>query len=99
MLKAQYIPYNLIFKTPSGTSRGVLEEKTSYFLKIWNESNPEIYGLGECSLIKGLSPDNELEIISQLDAICVNPNLIDSAYLQALEHLPALKFAVEMALL
>jgi o-succinylbenzoate synthase len=44
------------FKNPSGTSRGVLTEKQAWFLHL--EAN-EKKGLGECSIIPGLSPDFE----------------------------------------
>lgn len=42
------------FKQPSGTSRGVLTEKISWFIEIEQE---KIKGIGECSIIPGLSPD------------------------------------------
>lgn len=44
------------FKTPSGTSRGVLSEKQAWFLTIGAQ---EKTGMGECSIIPGLSPDFE----------------------------------------
>ena len=42
------------FKQPSGTSRGVLTEKHAWFLKI---SDGIKEGIGECSVLPGLSPD------------------------------------------
>jgi o-succinylbenzoate synthase len=42
------------FKNPSGTSRGILTEKQAWFLHIESEGK---IGLGECSVIPGLSPD------------------------------------------
>lgn len=44
------------FKTPSGTSRGVLTEKQAWFIQILENGK---IGLGECSVITGLSPDFE----------------------------------------
>lgn len=42
------------FKNPAGTSRGVLTEKNSWQVRIyWNNS----MGLGECSVLPGLSPE------------------------------------------
>ncbi len=46
-MKATYAPYKLHFITPGGTSRGVLHDKDTYFIKIWDENNPEKYGIGE----------------------------------------------------
>ena len=51
--RATYAPYRLIFKSPSGTSRGILTVKDTYFLKIWDAENPDIFGIGECALFKG----------------------------------------------
>ncbi len=50
-------PYMLKMAHPCGTSRGVLTEKPTYFIKIFDERNPEIYGLGECAVFPGLSPE------------------------------------------
>lgn len=58
MLKAQYCRYMLQFKQPATTSRAVMTEKETYFIKIWEEECPEIFGLGECALFRGLSCDD-----------------------------------------
>ena len=70
MLKAQYFPYTLKFNFPAGTSRGILKTKLTYFITL---SDGVKFGIGECSLFKGLSYDdnsdyeNELiEVISKL---------------------------------
>ncbi len=42
------------FKTPSGTSRGVLTEKYAWFITLTADGKT---GTGECSIIQGLSPD------------------------------------------
>jgi o-succinylbenzoate synthase len=42
------------FKNPSGTSRGILTEKQAWFLHLTSNDKK---GLGECSVIPGLSPD------------------------------------------
>ena len=44
MLKASYQKYLLHFKEPSGTSRGVLTDKETYFIRIWDELRPEVVG-------------------------------------------------------
>ncbi len=56
-MRLSYAPYILKFKNPAGTSRGVLLNKPTYILKIWDENNPEIFGLGEASVFPGLSPE------------------------------------------
>ena len=64
MLQLGYKKHVFNFKRPAGTSRGVLQQKTSYYLTVWDTEAPEIKGIGECSTIKGLSPDPWGEIVS-----------------------------------
>ena len=47
------------FKVPSGTSRGILKEKDSWFLQI-NKGLKS--GIGECSIIDGLSIESAEQI-------------------------------------
>lgn len=56
-MKLRFEKKTFHFKRASGTSRGVLTEKHAWFLEIWNEDQPDIIGIGECSVIPGLSPD------------------------------------------
>lgn len=56
-MKLRFEKKTFHFKRASGTSRGVLTEKHAWFLEIWNEDQPDIIGIGECSIIPGLSPD------------------------------------------
>ncbi|MDE5842712.1 MAG: o-succinylbenzoate synthase [Muribaculaceae bacterium] len=50
-------PYMLKFRQPAGTSRGVLTEKPTYLLKLWDERDPEVFGIGEAAVFPGLSPE------------------------------------------
>ena len=52
-MKLNYYKKALSFKTPAGTSRGVLEDKPSWIL--FFDEEPLLRG--ECSIIPGLSPD------------------------------------------
>ena len=56
-MKLGICPYMLYFKEPAGTSRGVLFEKPTYLLKVWDERQPEVFGLGEAAVFPGLSPE------------------------------------------
>ncbi len=95
MLKAGFTKHTLIFKRPSGTSRGVLTTKDSWFIKVWDEANPTVFGLGEGSLIYGLSPDPVEDYENKLTEVVENINEInDSANLQ---KFPSVKFALETA--
>ena len=61
--------YTLNFKKPSGTSRGILLKKHSYFFISLN--GDFIYpAIGECSLIEGLSPDPMTGYEAKLNELC-----------------------------
>ncbi len=93
-MKARFTKKTFHFKRPSGTSRGVLTEKHAWFLEIWNETNPAIIGIGECSIIPGLSPDfvDFKNYEAKIAETCSNPNL-------DLCNWPSIKFGLETALL
>ena len=44
MLRATYTRYILKFKQPAGTSRGILTEKETWFVKVWYSEQPERTG-------------------------------------------------------
>lgn len=56
-MRLAYAPYILKFHEPAGTSRGVMTEKPTFLLKLYDESDPGVYGLGEASVFPGLSPE------------------------------------------
>jgi len=90
----RYKPLILFFRRPSGTSRGILTEKHSWILEISNPDTPQIIGLGECSIIEGLSPDyiDQEQYVSKLNELCDDPTIDLTDY-------PSLKFGFESALL
>lgn len=99
MLKADYQYYPLNFKQASGTSRGVLTQKDSWFIRIWDHKNPDVIGIGECSIIKGLSYDDRDGYESKIKEVC---DSIDDYwyYLEdGLIEWPSIYFGLEMAFL
>lgn len=56
-MRLEYAPYLLNFKEPGGTSRGILTQKPTYFIKVYEEENPSRFGIGEAALFPGLSPE------------------------------------------
>ena len=95
MFKADFTSYLLKFKKPSGTSRGVLNSKKSWFIKIWNVNNPSVFGIGECSPITGLSIDPIEKIEKKLFEICKSINNLKTINL---ERFPCIQFGLETAL-
>lgn len=97
MVNASYISRPLRFKRPSGTSRGVLVDKPCWYIRLGDERGST--GLGEVSLIPGLSIEDPEEIEIQLDHVCKlisNGQMVPS---QPLPALPGIQFALESALL
>jgi len=70
MLQAAYQKYTLHFTFKAGTSRGVLTERDTYYVKLWDSGNPAVYGLGECAPLRGLSVDDVPTYETYLNAIC-----------------------------
>ena len=68
-MEAYYFKHLLKFKSPSGTSRGVLKTKDSWFIVIRNQNR---IGVGECSIIEGLSPDPIQTFEKTLNEVCKN---------------------------
>ena len=98
MYTASVEKYTLTFKRPSGTSRGVLVEKDSWFLNIWKTNEPSIIGKGEASIIKTLSPDWDENYESKLEEVTEQINDY-IANIDLLKTFPSILFAVETALL
>lgn len=69
-MRLSYAPCRLRFKEPAITSRDTMTEKLTCFIKVYDESNPEVYGLGEAAIFPGLSPeadaDYELKLLELL---------------------------------
>lgn len=96
MLKADFTPYKIPFKTPILTSRGGMNHKYGYFITIENGSNK---GIGECSIIKGLSRDNLDTLPNILRFVCDKIEQWDVIKNDIIKTHPAIIFAVESALL
>ncbi len=99
MLQASFTKYPLTFKRPSGTSRGILTEKTCYFLKVNDSENTTVYGIGEVSIIEGLSMDDASQLEGKLNWLCQHINESPKDLNQALLDFPAIRMGLEMALL
>lgn len=95
-MKAAYCKYDLIFHHPAITSRAVMNCKETYFIKVWDENCPDVYGIGECALFRGLSAEDTPEYEQQLRDICLN---IDRIAEIDLSGYSSIQFGVETAIL
>jgi len=95
-LTAEYRQHDLIFKKPSGTSRGILTSKTSYFILVHHNDKT---GIGECGLLKGLSCDDVPEYETVLKNVCSEIHRYEYWLNEGLIKYPSIRFGLEMALL
>lgn len=98
-LFASFEAHTLIFKLPSGTSRGILTEKKLWIIQLW-WTDSAVVGLGECSVIPGLSPDysDPISYEKRLTEIVRNP-LHFLMHPELLANEPSLLFGLETAFL
>lgn len=87
----------LVFKRPARTSRGDLAGRTIYLVHA--EAADGRRGLGECSPIPGLSPENPLCVEKDLAYACRMAEEQQGIPATALQQAPAIRFALESALL
>ena len=95
-MKASYKKYTLHFKRPSGTSRGVMTEKETWFLFLEDDGK---IGIGECGLLRGLSVDDRPDYEEKLQWVCQNIHLGKDKLWDELLEFPSIQFGVEMAFL
>jgi o-succinylbenzoate synthase len=95
-MKASFFPYRLEFKQASGTSRGILKSKETWFIKIEDE---HATGFGECGMFRGLSCDDRPDFESKLKWVCHHIDLGLEQLLIELIDFPSIQFGLEMAFL
>ncbi len=104
-LTLDYQKHTLQFKFDAGTSRGVLREKDTWIIKI-SENGSNLFGLGECGPLKGLSIENGEEValeLTRLQHVIHDFELpgLDKLYdlAEELTTLASVRFALETAFL
>lgn len=93
-MKATYQKYILNFKRPSGTSRGVMNVKETWFLVLEQDGKK---GIGECGILRGLSADDRPDYEAKIQWTCQNIHLGKDQLWEALIEFPSIQFGVEMA--
>ena len=95
-MKATYFKYILHFKQASGTSRGVLIDKETWFIVLEKDGKK---GIGECGILRGLSADDRPDYEEKLQWVCQNIHLGEAQLWGALLEFPSIQFGIEMAFL
>ena len=94
-MRLQFAPYMLKFKQPAGTSRGVLTEKITCFMRIFDENKPDEFGIGEGAIYPGLSPEADDRFFYKLMELQANVRL---GLPTDLSHFPSLQSGFEQCI-
>lgn len=93
-MKATYYKHILEFKRPSGTSRGILKTKETWFIVL---KDGDKRGIGECGILRTLSIDDRPDYEEKLKWTCDHIDLGKDRLWQELIEFPSIQFGVEMA--
>ena len=95
-MEFNFTKHTLDFIKPGGTSRGVLKSKDSWI--IFAKANNELIGIGECSIINGLSPDPVKKIEHKIEKLLDkwrSKGFDNDDFPVDLKGFPALRFGIE----
>src|SRR5688572_29325039 len=105
-LQASLTKKTFHFNFTARTSRGRMNDRTSWFIKIWDDAKPDIVGIGECAPLPGLSiddkPDFEETLRKTLDNVQKlngKASLLEDAVALVPSGYPSIVFGIETALL
>lgn len=105
-LHATYFKKIFKFGFEARTSRGPMNDRCSWFVKVWSDNNPNVIGFGECGPLPGLSVDAVPDFESKLASVVNNITSLklDALVFQRLSEIippqfPAITFGMETALL
>lgn len=95
------------FNFTARTSRGRMKNRVSWFIKLWDDRDPAVFGLGECAPLPGLSIDDKPDYEEVLNGVAAKADMLkltSSALLQdsaslVPEGYPSIIFGLETALL
>lgn len=93
-MTAKYHKYILDFKRPSGTSRGVMTTKETWFITLENNGKQ---GIGECGILRGLSIDDRPDYETKLKWVCQNIHIGLAILVDELKEFPSIQFGLETA--
>ncbi len=97
-LTASYKKYTFHFRFPAGTSRGVLHEKESWFIRVGDTDRPGVYGYGESGPLPGLSPDARPDLEEILSMACRRVGMYNFSPDELPLLFPSVRFGIGTAL-
>lgn len=99
MLSYQLRKVTFPFKEPAGTSRGVMQDRTSWFIYLHDDADHHYYGIGECAPLPGLSIDPLTEPTYEevLHEVCLEWCASQTIKRERLHTYPSILFGLETA--
>jgi o-succinylbenzoate synthase len=92
------------FNFKARTSRGLMQDKLSWFIKLWDDSSPKTVGIGECGPLPGLSieyrPDLEdllKRFLNEINGMAFEQSTYNTLMARLPEEFPSIRFAFETA--
>lgn len=71
-MRLAFAPYTLKFEREARTSRARMLEKETWYIKIWDERDPSVFGIGEAPLFRGLSAEDNDRYVYKLVELLAN---------------------------
>ena len=98
MIRARWTETRLIPRFPLGTSKGVITERTVWYLLAWYEERPDVIGIGEAALFPGHSKEFPADVRTKLLELCADTTNWQQRLADDLVDVPSVRFAVEQCL-
>jgi O-succinylbenzoate synthase len=91
------------FNFKARTSRGLMRDKTSWYIKVYKNEDPSVFGIGECGPLPGLSPDARPDFEDVLQSVLNKLTgrdslMLDAIYSEIPSGFPSITFGLETAL-
>lgn len=92
-LKASFNKRTFTFEFDARTSRGLMRDKHSWYIKLWDEPKVGRFGVGECGPLPGLSIEDLAtleekisQVVDQINQAKLKMEGVDASSLQKLDH-------------
>jgi o-succinylbenzoate synthase len=98
MIHATWKELTLTPRFPLGTSKGVISERTVWYLIAWDNDRPKVRGMGEAALFPGHSKEFPADVRTKLLELCADTSNWEHRLYDDLVQVPSVRFAVEQCL-
>ena len=98
MIQATWNELTLTPRFPLGTSKGVINVRTVWYLIAWDTDRPQVRGIGEAALFPGHSKEFPADVRTKLLELCADTSNWEQRLHDDLVHVPSVRFAVDQCL-